>query len=169
MSGSITTTATFHPLSGTSWMANDIVVTSPVVTEIDTGSVEAFLGGPYPFSLSTSYFAPLHRATLNWGGGHAGVSTPGASMSVTFHYDLSIPSGGDAITGLSQLVLLDSTSGTYNLSATETVTDSTGHVVATSLWTPATGAPAITLAPAIRTSRCRSPCRHRSPPGRPAA
>ncbi|MBW4092089.1 MAG: hypothetical protein HIU82_13425, partial [Proteobacteria bacterium] len=146
MSGAIATTATFHPLSGTSWTTNDIVVSPPVVTEIDTGSVESFLGGPYPFSFNASYFAPLHKATLTWGGGHAGVSTPGTSMSVTFHYDLSIPSGGDAITGLSQLVLLDTTSGTYNLSATETVTDSTGHVVATSVWAPATGAPAITLA-----------------------
>ena len=146
MSGSITTTATFQPLSGTSWTANDIQVSSPVVTETDTGPVEAFLGGPYPFAFSTSYFAPLHKATLSWGGGHAGTSTAGSGFTLNLSYQVSVQGGANAITALNQMALLDSMTGSANLSATETVTNSSGHVVATSVWTPSAGAAPISLA-----------------------
>ncbi|MDE2581303.1 MAG: hypothetical protein KGL52_06690, partial [Rhodospirillales bacterium] len=145
MSGSLTTTATFQPSSGINWTINDISITPPVVTETDIGSVQSFLGSSTPFGFSASYFSLFHEATLQWGGGHAGVSTSGSSLTVNFNYNLSVPSGADAITSLGELVVVDQSSGTFSLSATETVTNSSGAVVATLDWTPSSTSPSFTL------------------------
>ena len=142
MSGTVT--ATFSPPSGNFWTVNDIQVSAPVVTETDTGAVESFIGGTSPFTFSTSYTGFLHRSTLSWGAGHAGVSTAGSGFTLNFNYNLTV-TGANTITSLSQVVFTDITLGSFNLSATETVTDPTGHVVATDVWNPTSGSPQISL------------------------
>ncbi|MGH7041358.1 MAG: hypothetical protein ACREFY_04410, partial [Acetobacteraceae bacterium] len=144
MSGPMNT-FTFQPPSGNSWMANDIDISAPVVTETDTGTVTPFLNGPSPFTFTTSYFTPLHQATVSWGSGHAGVAAAGSGFTIDIAYNVDIPSGADAITGLGQILVVDSSSGVYNLTATETVSNSTGQVVATETWNPTTGSTPITL------------------------
>ena len=145
MSGSVSLTATYQPPSGNSWILGDIYVTPPVVTETDIGTVQSFLGTGSTFALTPSYDSGNLYGTMSWGGGHAGVSTAGSSITVNFKYDLSIPSGGDAITGLSQLVLTDTTTGSYSLSATEVVTDASGNTVASLTWSPSNTFPFVAL------------------------
>ena len=142
MSGTVT--ATFSPPSGNFWTVNDIQVSAPVVTETDTGTVESFIGGSSPFTFSTSYFGPLGLSTVSWGAGHAGVSTAGSGFTLNFNYNLTV-TGANTITALSQVVFTDITIGSFNLSATETVTDPIGHVVATDVWNPTSGSPTISL------------------------
>ena len=147
MSG--TQTFTFLPPSGNVWIAGDVQFTAPVVTETDIGTVQSFLGTGSTFALtasSTSSGTPNSNIVqMTWGGGHAGVSTAGSGFTLNFSYSLSIPSGAHAITAITQLLITDTTSGSYNLSATEVVTNSAGATVATSVWTPASGSTPIFL------------------------
>ena len=99
------------------------------VSEVDTGTVGSFTSAPVS---DLSGITNGSFSGLDWGSFNAGAYGPGSSEALTFNFTVTATTPGEVIDSLSTSYLADLFAGPGDhLTATETVYDTSGNIIAT--------------------------------------